>query len=97
MVGKGGCTARERLTRLPEHEADEIEPVELGERTGGDVTAIAQDGDTIADREERVEAMADVDHRRALRLERADEPIEQRDLSLGQGAGGLVENEHFRT
>jgi len=96
-VSAMSCEARDtlsqRLARLAEHETHEIDALEPCERTRRHERAVAQDGDAIAHRIQLVEAVADVDDGRPLRLEAANEVMQDRHLALGQGARRLVEHE----
>ena len=77
--------------------ADDRPDQALGRRVGGaagvDHPPVAEDDEAVGDREDLVEAVRDVDHADALRLELAQHAEEDRDLALRQARRRLVEDE----
>ena len=77
VLAEGGrAAALQLLALLAEHEADEVNLFEPGERARGDELAVAQNGHAVADGIQLVEAVADVDDADALRLQTPDHVVE---------------------
>ena len=66
------------------------------DRHGGDVEAVAQHGDVVAQFLDLVEIVRDVDDRHAFVAQAADQPEEDVGLAPDQGRRRLVEDEHLR-
>ena len=73
---------------------DEVSGQVLGS-PGTDVLAIPHDGDLVADAEDLIHFMADVDNGHALGLQLVHDSEQGLHLSGGQGGGGLVQDQHF--
>ena len=67
--------------------------IELAHGLRGDVAAVAQHGDRVAQPEDLVHAVADVDARHAALLQPRDQRIQRLGLVLRQAAGRLVEDD----
>ena len=79
-----------------DHHRDEVAHVGLRHRPGGDVAAVAEDGDAVAEAEDLLHAVRDVDDAEALRTEAADHLEEEVGLALGERGGRLVEDDDAR-
>ena len=83
----------EVLGILADHLPDDPVGVDLGDaRLAGD-PPIAQNRDVIADADQFLEPMRDIDDRDALRLEVRDDPEQHLDLRGAQGRGRLVHDQ----
>ena len=67
-----------------------------GDGLGGDVAAVAQDGDGVAELENFLEAVGDVDNGEAAGLEGADEAEEFARFAEGEGTGRFVHDDDAR-
>ena len=67
-----------------------------GDGLGGDMAAVAEDGDMIAKGEELLEAMRHIDKREAAGLELADEAKKIGGLGGGKRARGFVHHDDLR-
>ena len=81
---------------LAHHQMHDPRPVDVGDRAFGDHLAVAHDRHRVANGEDLVEHVADVDDADPARLERADGGVELDDLRGGKPAGRLVHEDHPR-
>ena len=77
--------------RLTTFSSDEL----LGGQRGDDL-AVAEHGHGVRDAEELLELVGDIDAGDAEGLQGMEDLHELVDFRLGEGRGGLVEDEHFR-
>ena len=75
------------------HQADQLVDVQLAGGQGGDVAAIAQHGDAVADLERFFQVVADVDDGDAVGAQLAHDGEEVVDLADAQGRGRLVHDD----
>jgi hypothetical protein len=66
---------------------------EGGELGGFDVAAVAEDGDAVAEFEDLLHAVRDVEDGAPARAELADDREEPAHLAVGEAAGGFVEGD----
>jgi len=78
-----------------DHELDEFGAIDLSHGAGGDVAAVAKDGDAVADFEDFIEAVGDVDDAGAGGAQVGNDAEETLGFALGEGGGGFVEDEDF--
>ena len=78
------------------HHFDERRSIHLGDRTRGDVPSIAQDRDRVAQPEDLLEPVADVDARHATVAQPADKRIQTLGFVLRQAARRLIEDDEAR-
>ena len=86
----------EALDPPPDHHLHEFADVGVGDVARADIGAVAQHGDAIGDRENLVEAMADIDDPDAALLEAAHDVEQPRHVAFGQRRGRLVHDEDAR-
>ena len=70
--------------------------VELAGGPGGDLAAVLEDGDRVAEVEDLLEPVGDVEDRDAARGEPPDDRVEQLDLVVGERGGRLVHRDDPR-
>ena len=80
----------------PDHQADELSDSGVRSRQGGDVLAVAHDGDVVGEPHDFFHAVRDVDDRLARRLEAGDDGEEDFRFGFGERGGWLVEDDDFR-
>ena len=80
----------ERGDRAADHQPHELGVVELGGRAGGDLAAVLEHRDRVAEVEDLLEPVRDVEDRDAARGEPRDDRVEQLDLVVGERGGRLV-------
>ena len=80
--------------RPADHQPDQRRVVELGGGLGGDLLAVLEHGDGVAEVEDLLEPVGDVDDADAALGEPGDDAVEQLDLVVGEGRGGLVHLDH---
>ena len=78
-----------------DHELDDPPDAELGDGPGPDRVAVAHDRDLVADPEELVDPVGDVDHRDARVGQAPHDAEEDVDLGVGEDRRRLVEDEHL--
>ncbi len=94
-AGSGSGARREEIARLAaDHQAHQPLPVDAGERLVGGDAAVLQHGDMGAERLHLVEAVGDIEQRRAAVAQRLDEAGEDAGLMGGERGGRLVKDEH---
>src|SRR5690606_12158659 len=76
-----------------DHLLDEGGLIDGGDVGGGDVTAVAQDGDAVAGGEDLAHAVRHIDDGQAAGGEVADDLQEALDLGDGQRGGGFIEDD----
>ena len=79
------------LDVAPDHLVDEAVVVGVLDALGGDVAAVAQDGDGVAEFENFLEPVRDVEDGAAAVAQATNDGEEAAHLALGEAAGGLVE------
>src|SRR5690606_3877303 len=84
------------LEHAPHHHLDDGGDIDLGAFEAADVLAVAQHGDAVGEAPRLLHAVGDVDDPGAGGAQRVDQPEERLDLGVGQGAGGLVHDQHAR-
>ena len=90
LVGLGG----EAVGELPaHHQPDDLVHGELFGRAGGHPLAVPHDGHVVADAENLLHLVADVDDAAALIPEHVDDAEQVLHLGLGEGRGGLVKDD----
>ena len=88
---------REALAQFTtDHHLDDIIEGQTRDRSRVDPLAVAQDGDLIADAEDLVHLVRDVDDPAAAILQLLNDAEEMVDLLLGQRGGGLVHDDDLR-
>ena len=80
-----------------DHHLDESVAIDFGSRTSCHVPPVAQHGDRVAEQEDLLEPVADVDARDAALAKSADDRVEAFGLVLRQAARGLVEHDQAGT
>ncbi len=80
----------ERGDRATDHQPDQRGVVEVGGRLGRDLLAVLEDGDRVAEVEDLLEPVGDVEDGDAALGEAADDGVEELDLVVGQRGGRLV-------
>ncbi len=96
-LARGLGRARVEVLHLAaDHHRDHLVRGELAGAVGGHRPAVAQHGDAVRDLEDLLQAVADVDGRHAPRPQLADDGQQPLRIRLGQGGGGLVEDEDAR-
>ena len=78
------------------HHLDERRSIDLGDRARRDVASIAQDRDRVAQPEDLLEPVADVDARHATFAQPADERVQTLGFVLRQAARRLIEDDKAR-
>ena len=76
------------------HQLDKALLVGILNVQGVDILAVPQDGDPVADFEQLLQPVGDVNYRHALTLQISDHIEEPPLLLHGDGGGGLVQNQH---
>ncbi len=89
-LGAGQRFGEDGLDPAADHGGDQFVGGDVGGVDGGDALAVLEDGDAVAQVEDLAEPVGDVQDRHALVAEALDEAVEQFDLGVGQGGGGLV-------
>ena len=84
---RGGKYVRDRPAH---HLADELVGRDVADVGGVDEGAVLEDGDPVAQVEDLLEPVRDVEDRDAALAQPLDEGVEQLDLVVGQRRGGLV-------
>ena len=94
----GGRGARREHGRegTADHHADHLVRGRPGPFDGVDAPSVAEHGDGVADGEDLVDLVRDVQDRDAPRLQPADEREQALDLVTGERGGGLVHDEDLR-
>ena len=89
---------RKVLVELPaDHHLDERRPVDVGGRLRRHLTAVSQHRDGVAEQEDLLEAMADVDAGHAALAQPADDRVEPLGFVLRETARRLVEDDQSRS
>ncbi len=81
---------------LADHHLDQIPGGETGDGPLPDEAPVTQDGDSVGDLQDLLEAVGDEDHRRARVPGATDGAEEAVDLVVGQRGGRLVQHEDAR-
>ena len=80
----------------PDHEPHDGGLVELARGAGVDERAVLEDGDRVAEVEDLLEPVGDVEDRDAAVGQPPDDGVEEPDLVVGQRGGGLVHRDDAR-
>ena len=83
----------EFLHVAPRHHPDQAGARSLGDRHRPDQGTVAQDGDRVAQLEDLLHPVGNVDHRHAFAGEAADDVVQPQRLAHRQGGGGLVHDQ----
>ena len=83
VARRSASVARATSDIAAEHHRDELEPRDLGDRSGVDQPPVAQHGDRVAEPEDLVEPVPDVDDRDAVRGAGGRPPPIRRSTSRG--------------
>ena len=89
-----GARRKQRLQRPADHQRDQPVGGQRGNRLGGHVLAVLEHRHHVAEPEDLVEPVADVEHQLALRLQCLDQRFQLVDLGPVQRRGRLVEDEY---
>ena len=81
---------------LAHHEMHDPRPVDFGDRAFGDHPAVAHDRHRVADGEDLIEHMADIDDADSPRLQHANGGVKLDDLGGGEPGGRLVHEDDAR-
>ena len=85
LFARRGLPFREVLFDLPVgHKANQLRCGDLGNRMRGDVSAVAQDGNAVADLEKLLHAVGDIDEGDAFLLQVSDGPEQPLDFAASQ-------------
>ena len=81
--------------RAVDHQRDQSRLVRFVDASGADEGAVAQDRHAVAEFENLLEPVADIDDGDAIRLEPPDQLEQRRRFLPGEVGGRLIENEEF--
>ena len=89
-LGAGDLVGEVRRQRPADHLPHQRGLGQPARRTGADLAAVLEDGDRLAEVEDLLEPVGDVEDRHAAGLEPLDDRVEELDLVVGQRRGRLV-------
>ena len=95
LAAHAGVGAVKAVDRPPHHVADQQVPGDLGFRAGGDVPAVAQNGDPVGDLEHFLKPVADEENGHAPIPQLARGPEQLPHLVIGKRRGRLVHDQDF--
>src|ERR1700748_1297234 len=93
----GRASFGEHVSKLaPEHEFDERIHAEIGRPARLLADAVTHDGDAVAELEDFIETMTDIDDRLSTLREAAHHVEDPFAIRLAKGGRGLIEDQHAR-
>jgi hypothetical protein len=89
-LGAGQACGELGLDAAPDHLGDQVVGGDVGGGDGVDQAAVLEDGDPVAQVEDLLEPVGDVEDGGAALAQAADEAVEEFDLGVGERGGRLV-------